>query len=204
MEFNNAAVELDVLVTNSSVPFERARTASIEELGRLLETFRPYLLAIANAELPRSLAGKLGPSDLVQITLIKGHAKFADFRGESLQELAHWLRSILSSRLKNVVRDSRRKRRNVIRERPVSNNLAHPRQASPCDQIIHFEERERVVQAMKKLPELYRRAIELRQFGNLTFQEVGQKLGRSEDATGKLWARAVRRLQKELGIHADQ
>jgi hypothetical protein len=66
---------LDALDSSADVRqlLEQARRGGSEELGRLLEEFRPYLLAIANAELPRGLAAKLGPSDLVQLTLARGH-----------------------------------------------------------------------------------------------------------------------------------
>ena len=99
----------------------RARQGTSEELGQLLEEFRPYLLAIANAEFPRGLAGKLGPSDFVQMTLAKGHGQFADFRGTTPQELAHWLRTILRNHLKGAVRNFSREKRNHSREnRPTA------------------------------------------------------------------------------------
>src|SRR5690349_9307366 len=71
-------------------------------LGQLLEEFRPYLLAIANAEFPKTLAAKLGPSDVVQLTLAKGHVQFEDFRGQSRDELAQWLRTILLNHLNST------------------------------------------------------------------------------------------------------
>jgi RNA polymerase sigma-70 factor (ECF subfamily) len=177
-----------------------ARDANSEDLGRLLEEFRPYLLAIANAELPRGLAGKLGPSDLVQMTLAKGHGRFAGFRGSTPEELARWLRQILHNHLKTVARAFAREKRNVTREQPADSSLVHPRQLSPSAEALSREEREVLNIALKQLPDLYREAIELRHAGNLTFQELGERLGRSEEAARKVWARAVRQLQEELGI----
>src|SRR5689334_3570792 len=68
---------------------------SPEELGELLQAFRPYLLAIANSSIPQSLSPKLGPSDLVQLTLAKGYGEYQSFRGATRSELAQWLRRIL-------------------------------------------------------------------------------------------------------------
>jgi RNA polymerase sigma-70 factor (ECF subfamily) len=182
----------------------QARQGTSEELGQLLEEFRPYLLAIANAEFPRGLAGKLGPSDLVQMTLAKGHGRFADFRGSTPEELAHWLRRILRNRLKSATRDFAREKRDHSREQQADSALVHPRQLSPSAEALSREERELLNRALERLPDVYRQAIELRHAGNLTFQELGQRLGRSEEAARKLWARAVRQLQKELGIDASR
>src|ERR1700751_284979 len=92
----------------------QARRGTSEELGQLLEEFRPYLLAIANAEFPRGLAGKLGPSDLVQVTLARGHGRFADFRGSTPEELARWLRQILRNHLKSAARDFACEKRSLV------------------------------------------------------------------------------------------
>jgi RNA polymerase sigma-70 factor (ECF subfamily) len=182
----------------------RARQGTSKELGQLLEEFRPYLLAIANAEFPRALAGKVGPSDLVQLTIAKGHGRFADFRGSTPEQLAHWLRRILRNHLKSAARDFAREKRNLSREQPADSSLVHPRQLSPSAEALSREERERLNRALERLPEVYRQAIELRHAGNLTFQERGKRLGRSEEAARKVWARAVRQLQEELGIDATR
>jgi RNA polymerase sigma-70 factor (ECF subfamily) len=178
----------------------RARPGTSEGLGQLLEEFRPYLLAIANAEFPRQLAGKLGPSDFVQMTLAKGHGQFAGFRGTTPQELAHWLRTILRNHLKSTARDFAREKRSLAREQPADSSLVHPRQLSPSGEALSREERELLNRALERLPDVYRQAIELRHAGNLTFQSLGERLGRSEEAARKVWARAVRKLQEELGI----
>jgi RNA polymerase sigma-70 factor (ECF subfamily) len=102
------------------------------------------------------------------------------------------------------VRAYSREKRTLAREQQADSALVHPRQPSPSGEALSREEWEQLNQAMTKLPELYRQAIELRHAGNLTFQELGQKLGRSEEAARKLWARAVRQLQEELGIHGNR
>jgi len=181
-----------------------ARQGTSEELGRLLEAFRPYLLAIANAEFPQGLAGKLGPSDLVQVTLAKGHGRFAGFRGSTPEELARWLREILRNHLKTVARDYARDKRDFTREQPADSTLVHPRQLSPSAEALSREERELLNNALGQLPDVYRQAIDLRHAGNLTFQELGERLGRSEEAARKVWARAVRQLQEKLGIDATR
>ena len=63
-----------------------ARAGSAEALGRLFQQFRPYLLAIAAAELDADLTAKVAPSDLVQETFLEGQRDFAAFRGDQPEE----------------------------------------------------------------------------------------------------------------------
>jgi DNA-directed RNA polymerase specialized sigma24 family protein len=65
-----------------------ARGGLQQHIGALLEQCRPYLLAIADAELSSQLQGKVGASDLVQETLTCAVIDFADFRGTTADELA--------------------------------------------------------------------------------------------------------------------
>src|SRR5678816_4574258 len=75
-----------------------------EQLGQLLERYRPYLLAIAQQETPQQLAGKVGESDLVQDTIFKGYEQIHSFEGTSHEQLACWLRQILLNHMRNVAK----------------------------------------------------------------------------------------------------
>src|SRR5262245_28433940 len=88
-----------------------AREGGVARVGDLLETCRPYLLAIALAELPGELHGKVGASDVVQETLVRGMQGFGEFQGKSPEELARWLRKILLNHLANVVKAYRTEKR---------------------------------------------------------------------------------------------
>lgn len=175
-----------------------------EEAARLLEGFRPYLLAIANAEFPRELAPKIAPSDLVQQTLATGHQKFSGFRGTTRKELAHWLRRVLLNFLRSEVRAHSREKRSLARQQAAILSEVPAQDLSLSAKAMSREEREQLQQALQRLPETYRRAIELRHGEDLTFMELGERLGRSEEAARKLWARAVTLLQRELGINGKR
>jgi DNA-directed RNA polymerase specialized sigma24 family protein len=49
------------------------------------------------------------------------------------------------------------------------------------------------------LPDDYREILLLPYRGELPFEEVAQRLGRSVNAARKLWARALERFQEEMG-----
>jgi RNA polymerase sigma-70 factor (ECF subfamily) len=175
-----------------------------QSLGDLLEEYRPYLLAIANQQLPSGLNGKIAPSDLVQHTIIEGFTQFVTFRGTSREELARWLRQILLNHLANTAKAYHRAKREVEREQEADSQLTNLRQLSPSGEAMSREEQALLAAAIERLPESYRQAIQMRHQENLPFAEIGQRLGRSDEAARKLWARAVVRLKEELGIDGPQ
>jgi RNA polymerase sigma-70 factor, ECF subfamily len=173
-----------------------------EDLARILEEYRPYLLAIAQAEFPSDLAPKVGPSDLVQLTLTKGHFRFEEFRGQSREELAGWLRQILLNQLKTEVRTYHREKRDIAREVQIDSGIVDLEQLSASGEALSREERALLDAALARLTPVHRQAIQMRHGDDLSFRELGVRLSRSEEAARKLWTRAVQRLQEELGVDA--
>src|SRR5262245_3150075 len=89
-----------------------------------LTGYRDYLLLLARNQLPPRLRAKLDASDLVQQTLLEAHRDQGKLTGAGPAQVAAWLRKILAHNLANVVRDFKRDRRNVARERSLEQSLA--------------------------------------------------------------------------------
>lgn len=186
---------------------QQARGGSTEALGLLLEACRPYLLLIANRQLQPEVQRKVGPSDLVQETFLKAQRHFERFQGATEDELLAWLRRILYNDLLNIVRhytgtDKRRLGREVglateDSAGPLANTLVDPA-LSPDSELIAREQAGEVRQALSQLDEDYRQVILWRNWENLSFEEIGQRLGRSAEAARKLWTRAVDELAQIL------
>lgn len=184
-----------------------ARDGSYSALGQLLDHYRDYLLRVANDELRSDLVPKVAPSDLVQETFLQAAKRFPKFRGTTESELRGWLRRILINRLRDTNKHYfRRHKRTISREvsldaegqnQGLIQDLQCPA-APPGEQLIASETSAHVQQALEKLPEIYRRVIELRHFQRRTLQQAGVELDRSPDAVRKLWCRAVERLIHEL------
>jgi RNA polymerase sigma-70 factor, ECF subfamily len=184
-----------------------ARGGSLEALGAALETHRRYLLLVAEKELAPDLRAKGGASDLVQETFLEAQRDLAQFRGRSDNEFRGWLRRIL---LHNLGVFTRRYRetgiRNVGREVGLSagsssgGHCFDPAAASATPSgLAMAEERTLALQeALDRLPDDYHRVIHLRYDDDLTFEQIGQVMGRSPEAARKLWARAMDCLRAEF------
>lgn len=184
-----------------------ARAGSREAIGQALESCRRYLLQIAREELDPALQAKGGASDLVQETFLEAQRDFARFHGSSEKELRVWLRHLL---LHHVLMFARRYRstqkRGLERETPLDvvfgsaggNAVAAAPHDTPSCHAMANEEAESIRRALARLPDDYRQIIVWRYQENRSFEEISRCLNRSPNATSKLWARALERLQHEL------
>ena len=96
---------------------KNARNGADECLGPLLQLYRNYLRLLADSQLDRKLRARVGPSDIVQETLLAAHRDFTQFCGTSESEFLAWLRQILSRNMAHATRDFTRDKRDVRRER---------------------------------------------------------------------------------------
>jgi RNA polymerase sigma-70 factor (ECF subfamily) len=172
---------------------------------RIIESCRTYLLAIAQGYLDDPLRAKIGSSDIVQETCIKAHAAFDQFRGQSYPELLAWLRQCLANNLADVRRKYRgAQQRDVSREVPATDESQKGRGAivdpllTPSSAADLGEQVTILRSALLQLPEEYRQVILWRNWDQMNFAEIGQRLQRSEEAARKLWNRAVAKLAEYL------
>lgn len=182
-----------------------ARAGSLEALGQALDSCRNYLLRVAQRELGPELRAKGGASDLVQETFLEAQRDFAQFQGSSEVELRAWLSRLLVNNVCNFSRrfrdtDKRAIDREVsLRRDASSEGFGGPQAATPSPSAHAMEQElaQELQRSLARLPEDYRRVIELRFLEERSFEEIGRLTGRSPDAARKLWARAIERLGQE-------
>lgn len=183
---------------------QEARAGEPAALSELIETWRTYLLFVAESEISADLRQKIGVSDVVQSACLDIHLRLADFRGQTVEQWRVWLKRMMLHDLQ----DARRrfvatKRRDVRRERRLSTfdgpafDVCDPR-CSPRASLIGREESAALRAALQQLPEDYRTVLRLRNWECLPLAEVGRRMNRSEEAARKLWARALVSLQHAL------
>jgi RNA polymerase sigma-70 factor (ECF subfamily) len=185
----------------------KARAGSHHALGEALEACRAYLLMVAERELDQKLKAKGGASDIVQETFLEAQRDFARFHGDSEDELLAWLRRLLLNNLADFRRryrgtDKRAANLEVALDaggssRDWKSTLA-AEAPTPSGEMLRQEGAAELERAIDRLPEDYRLVIRFRYDDELPFEEIAKKMHRTSNATRKLFARAVERLQQEL------
>jgi RNA polymerase sigma-70 factor (ECF subfamily) len=177
----------------------------------LLDGCRQYLLMIANDVIGPELRAKLGPSDLVQDTLLEAQRHRGIFRGKTRAEGLAWMRKILKCRLSNIRRSyfatdkraaSRERALDAFHDESSPGMMAlKSRTPSPSNHAVRSEWAAALEEALARLPEHYSKAVVLRHMEQLSWDEIGVKMDCSADAARKVWSRAIEQLRNELGSH---
>ncbi len=183
-----------------------ARGGDNDALGQAIQACRRYLLTAAAHDLAPDLRVKEGASDLVQETLCEAHRDFQRFEGQTEVELRAWLRRLLAFQVAHAARRYRgTKMRTLGREVPIDTagcggQFLVDDESSPSSLAVHREEEAALRAALERLPGRMARVVLWRHREDCTFEELGHRLGCSNVAARKLWLRALRQLQYELGV----
>lgn len=187
-------------------------TEDRHDLPLPLDAYRSYLGLLARAQLEPAVREKLDASDIVQQTLLEAHRDRHAFAGSTPAELAGWLRRILGHNLANVLRDLRRAKRDIRRERSLDAPLeraledSHLRVGSvlidegdtPSRIVAGHEHVLRLADAMERLPDASAEAIVLRYWQGLALAQIAERTGRSPASVAGLLHRGLAQLRELL------
>jgi RNA polymerase sigma-70 factor (ECF subfamily) len=184
---------------NSHVP--------VSHLGQILDGFREYLRVLARLHLNARLAGKIDLSGVVQQTLLEAHQARDAFPSDEARQAA-WLRRTLANNLTDEIRRLGSRRRGKAREQSLEQALEASsarleawlarEESTPCRGAAHREQLARLAQALLRLPDDQRQAVELHHLQGLSLADVGQHLGRSREAVAGLVFRGLKNLRTLL------
>ncbi len=181
---------------------QAARQGDQGALVGLLEAYRCFLDQVADACVDRGLQGKFGVSDLIQETVVGAYVGFAGFAGSTPEEFRSWLRRILV----NVMRDQQRHYRKAAKracQREVSLHQAAEQELiapnlGPASAVVQAERRQRLLQALERLPDPYRQILRRRHLDHRTDREIAAELGLAVKTVQNLWTQAVRLWRNEV------
>jgi len=182
------------------VELDRACKGDREALGRLLDSYRPYIRFLVRALRRGRAPGRIDDSDLIQDALVEVQRFFPRFTGKTTAEFTSWLRPLVMRSASHTLRAHLgRGKRDVGREQPDEDLTGVPlEQSSPSEQAIHQEEAARVAGCLARLPDDMQQLILGRLVEKLSYADLAQRLGRSEGALRVLYTRALRRLRQEM------
>jgi RNA polymerase sigma-70 factor (ECF subfamily) len=173
-----------------------------------LERYRSYLLLFAETRLDMRLRGTVDPADAVQQCLMKAYQARQQFRGTTEGELVAWLRQILARELLHLVRDLRRARRDVTREKSLERALDESsarldqwiaaEQSSPSQHVARVEQELLVSAAVQSLPAAQRDAVVMYYWKGWKPAEIGRHMDRTAAAVAGLLHRGLERLREQL------
>lgn len=170
---------------------------------------RRYLHQEAAEMVPSPLRGRVDPSDLVQIALLRANRSLHQYRGQSDRELLAWMRRILENTAGEQWRFHLRERRHVDRETPLQEGestsppevLASPcTTSSPGLSLIEREDAARLCVCIDELPDDQRTAVILRHLHQKTISEMARLMQRTECSIGGLLRRGMQNLRSQMSV----
>lgn len=180
---------------------------------RWLMKHESLLRILARHEINQRFAGKFDPSDVVQQTLMEAWRGWEHLQATDEPQRAAWLRQILAHQIARFVRHHQgTQKRDISREWSLEQSLecsmtrsstrlesmVIAQDPSPSQAAIALEQKSRLAKILDNLPDDYRTVILLRNFEDLSHEEIAKRMGRSDAAVRMLWLRALAALTKAI------
>lgn len=171
---------------------ERAKAGSPDAVNALYERYAGRLLAFIRLRMGGDLRARLESRDVLQATLLKSLQHIDDLKGTAGPSLMAWLARIAEHEIRDRVDYHHRQRREAAREVPLDDDTpVAALSRSALSRVIFDERAQQLEEALESLAPEHREVIVLRKFEELSFKEIGHRMGRSEDACRMLLARAM-------------
>ncbi len=184
-----------------TITLQQARAGSEAALDALFARVAGRLLGLIRLRLGRSLRARLESRDILQAALLRAFQHLDQLQGEDSAALMAWLARIAANEIRDQADFHGRQRRDAAQDVPLEDpalgGLAE-RIRSQASRLILDEEAERLERALETLDEPHREVILLRKYEELSFEEIGRRMGRSSDACRMLLARALTALTLAL------
>lgn len=179
--------------------FAAVRQGSRTALDQVFARYGDRLHALIRLRLGPDLRRRLESRDILQATLLKAFRGFDRFEGAGSRSLMAWMGTIAQAEICDQAKHHGRQKRDNRRETTLATQLPIAGDVrSEVSRLALAEDSRRLEGAIEALSEPHREVILLRSFEELSFREVGERLGKSPDACRMLYARALTALTLEM------
>jgi RNA polymerase sigma-70 factor, ECF subfamily len=182
---------------------KQAQNGVADAVDRLFTHHRPGLRRFINLRFDGRLRARLDPSDVVQDTELEALRRLPDYLERQPMPFRLWLRKTAYQRLLMIRRRHvEAGRRAIEREVPLPTRssvlLAQQMGSSPSERLDRRELAQRVQRALERLTELDREVVLMRNYEELSYQEIAALLDIDAAAARKRHGRALVRLHRLL------
>jgi RNA polymerase sigma-70 factor, ECF subfamily len=178
-----------VLEIDDNTVLEKAVQGDSEAFGLLYER---YVTRIYNYIFYR-IGSSYDAEDLTERVFIRALRHINSYNNRGLPFSA-WLYRIAHNLVANWYRDNSRRK-----EIPLDDGILISHQSSfPEQEVLHSEERERLLQVIRTLPPDRQQLVILKFVDHLSNAEIGQVMGRTEGAIKSLYHRTLLTIRDEL------
>lgn len=184
----------------------RARLADVAATDLLFARYRAYLRVVCSVQLPQFCQKREDESDIVQHTLMDAARGLPEFRGETEAEFEAWMSRLLERNILQSVRrhtaDKRDVRREVMDQNPHDSATLiwhdQAEESSFSSKLFRGEAALQLAQALERLPEDQRIAVELRYLGQQSLKSIAEYMTKTTGAVAGLIRRGVENLREVM------
>jgi RNA polymerase sigma-70 factor (ECF subfamily) len=171
-------------------------------LDQLCKVYGERVQRIVRFRMGIELRGKLESMDLVQDAFAAAVKDLGNFEYRDEGDFLRWMSKIAENKIRDNLKRLHADKRDIRREVPIDHRvpatgdncprMPEPiRTTTPSVIISLSEELDKLENAMNLLKPQYREVIVLSQIEGLSLKEIGDRLGKSDDAIRMLVARAM-------------
>jgi len=174
--------------------------------AQLLRRFHEYLTFLARLQTAGRSQAKLDVSGIVQQTLLEAHQAIDELTGLAEERQTAWLRQALANNLADEIRKLSAAKRDIRLERSLDadldesmhrlGNLLPADTLSPSRRAHKNEQMLSLAEALNRLPEAQRQAVELHHLLGMTLSEVADRLKSTKPAVAGLLHRGLKKLRE--------
>ena len=179
-------------------------------LNQLCSVYGERVRRIIRFRLNQKLRSKLDSVDVVQDVLFLAMGGLKDFTYRSEGDFLRWLSRIVENKIRDIFDEFHTAKRDIRREIPFKEQrrssggtmgavLGPIRVPTPSVIMCKKESLDRLEKALDELKPEYREVVVLKRIEGLSYDEIGERLGKSAKAVSMLMYRAMTALTIAYG-----
>ena len=179
-------------------------------LNQLCSVYSERVRRIIRFRLDQKLRSKLDSVDVVQDVLLLAMGGLKDFTYRSEGDFLRWLSRIAENKIRDIFDEFHAEKRDIRKEIPFKEQrrssggtmgavLGPMRVPTPSVIMCKKESLDRLEKALDELKPEYREVVVLKRIEGLSYDEIGERLGKTAKAVSMLMYRAMTALTIAYG-----